>query len=177
MQAIGSTVSRARVGAVLAVLLLTACDAGRKDPPAAATGADISTAGVSNAAAASAPLVTVYKNPNCQCCAEWADHLSANGFRVDIRDGTDVARTRTERGVPTDLASCHTAVVDGYTIEGHVPADVIRKLLAERPGIAGLAVPGMPAGVPGMPAPVGKRDPFEIISFERTGSRSVYATR
>lgn len=179
MQRISSTVTLARAGAAsLAVLLLAGCDARRQDDTeSGATSASASTVEASAADVASGPLVTVYKNPNCRCCAEWADHLATNGFRVDIREVADVTPTRAARGVPSDLASCHTAIVDGYVIEGHVPADVIRKLLAERPSVAGLAVPGMPDGVPGMPDPVGKRDPYEILAFERNESRSVYATR
>lgn len=176
---IDSTTRLTRAGAVgLSVLFLAACDARRQDDAVSgATGASASTVEASAADTSSRPLVTVYKNPNCQCCADWGEHLRANGFRVDIREVADVTPTRVERGVPGDLGSCHTAVVDGYTIEGHVPADVIQKLLAERPRIAGLAVAGMPAGVPGMPDPGGKRDPYEITAFERNGSRSVYATR
>lgn len=162
----------------LALSLLAACDARRGDSSGAAgAAANASPAAASAADAAARPVVTVYKNPTCRCCAEWADHLRANGFGVDIREGADLVRVRAERGVGADLASCHTAVVDGYTIEGHVPADVIRKLLEERPRIAGLAVPEMPAGVPGMPDPGPDRDPYQIFAFDRDGARRVYATR
>ena len=164
------------VGLVLS--FLAACKAQRGESSGATeTAASTSPAIASAAKAATQPLVTVYKNPTCRCCAEWADHLRANGFRVDIREDANLVRVRAERGVPADLASCHTAVVGDYTIEGHVPADVIRKLLQERPGIAGLAVPGMPAGVPGMPNPGPNRDPYQIFAFDRDGTRRVYATR
>lgn len=123
------------------------------------------------------PRVTLYKNPTCACCAEWAEHMRANGFRVDVREGANLAEVREQVGVPFRLGSCHTAVVDGYAIEGHVPADLVRKLLADRPEIRGLAVPGMPPGVPGMPDPGPGRAPYDILAFRADGSTQVYATR
>ena len=153
----------------LAIATLTACTerAGGRD----------GAGGAAAIAAANAPMVTVYKNPTCRCCADWADHLRESGFRVTIRESADLTRIRAEQGVSTELASCHTAVVDGYVIEGHVPADVIRKLLDERPSVLGLAVPGMPPGVPGMPDAGPDRDPYQVIAFGRDGSELVYATR
>lgn len=94
--------------------------------------------------------ITVHKDPNCGCCSLWVEHLRAAGFSVDTRDSADVARVKQQHGVPAELASCHTAIVGGYVIEGHVPALAIRRLLAERPDASGLAVPGMPVGSPGM---------------------------
>jgi hypothetical protein len=130
-------------------------------------------------AEAAGPVVTVYKNPNCGCCNQWVDHLRENGFQVEARNATDLARIKAERGVPAPLAACHTAVVDGYVIEGHVPADVIRRLLAERPEAAGLAVPGMPVGSPGMEVPGSFRpaEPYDVLLFQRGGGATVYATR
>ena len=121
--------------------------------------------------------MTLYKNPACACCGEWAEHMRANGFGVDVKESGNMAEVRKELGVPNRIASCHTAVVNGYVIEGHVPADLIRKLLAERPGIIGLAVPGMPAGVPGMPDPGPGRAPYDILAFRADSSTDVYATR
>lgn len=138
---------------------------------------------VANAMVASAgstqemPLVTLYKNPTCACCADWAEHMGASGFRVDVKEDANLAAVRDELGVPFRLGSCHTAVVHGYPIEGHVPADLVRTLLAERPEIAGLAVPGMPPGVPGMPDPGPGRAPYEILAFQADGSTHVFATR
>lgn len=130
------------------------------------------------AAAREFPLVTLYKNPTCACCGEWGEHMRENGFRVDVKEaGLDLGQIKAEHGVPPNLASCHTALVDGYVLEGHVPADVIQQLLRERPDIRGLAVPGMPAGVPGMPEAGPNRDPYEIIAFDRDGATRVYATR
>jgi hypothetical protein len=122
------------------------------------------------------PMV-VYKTPTCGCCRAWVDHVRAAGFAVEVRDMPDVQPVKHEHGVPGHLGSCHTAVVDGYVVEGHVPADVIRRMLRERPQVAGIAVPGMPAGSPGMEVPGGRKDPYDIIAFARDGKVSVYETR
>ncbi len=108
------------------------------------------------------PLV-VYHSPTCGCCGAWADHVEAAGFRVRRLAVEDVAPLKDRFGVDGDLRSCHTAVVGGYVIEGHVPADDIRRLLAERPAATGLAVPGMPMGSPGMEG--GWSDPYEVVLF------------
>ena len=124
---------------------------------------------------ADATLVTLYKNPTCSCCADWADHMREEGFRVEVREGADLIQVKAEYGVPLDLASCHTAAVDGYAVEGDVPADVVRAMLVERPEIAGLAVPGMPRGVPGMPGEgLGS---YQVLAFQTDGARDVYAVR
>src|SRR5581483_11767934 len=94
-------------------------------------------------------VVTVYKDPSCGCCTKWVKHLSANGFVVSPRDVANMDEIKRTMNVPKDLQSCHTAVVDRYVIEGHVPADVIKKMLKEKPDVLGLAVPGMPTGSPG----------------------------
>jgi hypothetical protein len=107
--------------------------------------------------------ITVHKDPNCGCCSKWVDHLRAAGFSVDAQDTTDLARVKQEHGVPPELASCHTAIVGGYVIEGHVPALAIRRLLAERPDAKGLAVPGMPIGSPGMEG--GAPQPYVVVLF------------
>lgn len=122
-----------------------------------------------------APLVTLYKNPTCACCAEWAEHMRANGYRVEVKDGADLAAVRADLGVPFSAASCHTAEVDGYALEGHVPADVVTRLLEERPEVAGVAVPGMPVGVPGMPGEGLKS--YDILSFHKHGATRVYASK
>lgn len=101
-------------------------------------------------AAEPAPMVTVWKDPNCGCCSGWVDHLRGSGFTVAAIDTADLAAVKAALGVPGELASCHTAKIDAYVIEGHVPAAAIRRLLAERPAALGLAVPGMPIGSPGM---------------------------
>jgi hypothetical protein len=126
-------------------------------------------------AAAGSPLVTVYKSPTCGCCAKWVDHMRAAGFQVEVHDTSDVAPIKNAAGVPEETRSCHTARVGDYVLEGHVPADVVRKLLDEKPAIVGLAVPGMPMGSPGMEGP--HKDPYDVLAFTRDGKTSVFASR
>jgi hypothetical protein len=121
------------------------------------------------------PVVTVYKDPGCECCAKWVKHLAANGFVVSVRDVHDMDEVKRTMNVPPALQSCHTAVVGRYVIEGHVPADVIKKLLAEASPPLGLAVPGMVVGSPGMEG--GKAERYNIVAFERSGKTRVYASR
>lgn len=130
-------------------------------------------------AAAPAKLrMTVYKSPSCGCCKAWVKHVKENGFVVNAIDVEDVTPYKKKYGVTDDLASCHTAVVDGgYIVEGHVPADLIKKLLTERPKDArGLAVPGMPMGAPGMEMGAMK-DPYDVVLFDTHGKKRVYARR
>lgn len=127
------------------------------------------------ATATPGPEITVYKSPTCGCCRKWVEHLRSAGFEVAGRDTSDLDAIRTRYGVPGTLAACHTAVVQGYVIEGHVPADLIARLLKERPRVAGLAVPGMPANAPGMDMPSPVR--YDVLAFDRRGRTSVYATR
>ena len=115
------------------------------------------------------PLVTVYKQPACDCCGEWVTHLKANGFQVETREVADVAPVRRKYGVPEKLSSCHTAIVGGYAIEGHVPAADLKRLLRERTKANGLAVPGMVAGSPGMEQ--GAPKPYATIVFDERGSK------
>jgi hypothetical protein len=105
------------------------------------------------------------------------DHLRGNGFTVDARDVTDLNAVKRRHGVPAKLASCHTGLVDGYVLEGHVPADVIDRLLRERPKLAGLAVPGMPVGSPGMEVPGQKPERYDVVAFEAGGATRVFAHR
>ncbi|MEJ2153548.1 MAG: DUF411 domain-containing protein [Gemmatimonadota bacterium] len=121
--------------------------------------------------------VKVYKPTFCGCCANWVEHLQAAGFDVEVQETDELERVKSELGVPPDLQSCHTAEVEGYVIEGHVPAEAITQLLTERPEIRGIAVPGMPAGSPGMESSDGQTEPFDIIAFDETGQREVYETR
>ena len=120
------------------------------------------------------PAVTVFKDPHCGCCKEWIEHLRKHAFRVTAKDTSEVAPIKRSGRVPAHLGSCHTAFVGGYVIEGHVPAEDIKRLLKEKPKIAGLAVAGMPIGSPGME--VGDRkDKYDVIAFTRDGSTSVFA--
>jgi len=115
-------------------------------------------------------VVSVYKTESCGCCSKWVDHLQEKGFEVKVETRQSLGAVRAKYGVPDQLASCHTAHVDGYTIEGHVPAKDIRRLLTERPVATGLSVPGMTVGSPGMEMD-GRSDPYEVILFgPETGS-------
>ena len=119
--------------------------------------------------------MTVYKSPTCGCCGDWIKHVKAAGFDVVAINVDVVEPYKKKHGVPLDLASCHTGVIGGYAFEGHVPADLIKRFLKSPPkGARGLAVPGMPLGSPGMEAG-GRKDAYDVIVFEKTGKRSVYA--
>lgn len=115
------------------------------------------------------PVVVVHRDPNCGCCSLWARHLRDNGFAVQVDETSDLDSVRARLGVPPALAACHTAEVDGYVVEGHVPAAAVRRLLAERPNSKGLAVPGMPAGSPGMEG--GEPQPYTVFLFGADGHR------
>lgn len=121
---------------------------------------------------AAAPQVHVFKTPTCGCCSKWVEHLRANGFDVTVQDVMSTAEYRRKYGVPEKLQSCHTAVVSGYAIEGHVPALEIQRLLKDRPKAKGLAVPGMPAGSPGMEGH--RSDAYSVLIFDGEGRASVY---
>lgn len=121
---------------------------------------------------AHAVQAVVYKSPTCGCCVGWVDHMRDHGFRVQSNDVSDVTTFKIRHGVPRNLGSCHTAVIDGYVIEGHVPAPDIKRLLEARPDVAGLAVPGMPSGSPGMSGPPQQ---YNVVSFERDGDIAVFA--
>ena len=118
--------------------------------------------------------ITVYKSPTCGCCKEWVKHLQANGFSVKAHDVSDLMSYKTANGVPATLGSCHTAKVGGYVIEGHVPANDIKRLLKERPAVSGLSVPGMPNGSPGMEQG-GHKDRYDVLTFDKQGKTGVYA--
>jgi hypothetical protein len=121
--------------------------------------------------------LVVYKSPSCGCCGAWVDHVEEAGFEVEVHDVMNVQPVKDQHGLPGHLGSCHTTLVGGYVVEGHVPADLIRRLLAERPEIAGIAVPGMPLGSPGMEVPSGRKDPYDVIAFTKDGRVSVFASR
>lgn len=113
-----------------------------------------------------APHMTVWRSPSCGCCGKWVDHMKAAGFKVTVESVDDLDKVKRLAGVSDELASCHTARIGGYTIEGHVPAADIKRLLTERPDVRGLAVPGMPMGSPGMEMPDGSREPYEVLAFK-----------
>ena len=117
--------------------------------------------------------ITVYRSPSCGCCGIWLDHIKSHHFVVTDVPTENVDSIKQRYGVTPQLASCHTAVVDDFVIEGHVPASDIRKLLTEKPDIVGLAVPGMPHGTPGMEMS-GRKEPFSVISFDKNGDRKAF---
>lgn len=119
--------------------------------------------------------IEVYKTATCGCCALWVKHLQAAGFTTRVTDMDDLTEVKKKHGVPAKATSCHTGVVDGYAVEGHVPASDIRRLLKERPAVAGLAVPGMPLGSPGMEFGDTKQ-PFNVLTFDKGGQLKVFST-
>jgi hypothetical protein len=122
------------------------------------------------------PLVQVYKSPTCGCCANWVKHLQDNGFATRVVEMADLGDVKSRNNVPRPAQSCHTATVDGYVIEGHVPAADVMRLLKDRPPVLGLAVPGMPIGSPGMEVPGVKPVAYDVMSFDRQGQLKVYAS-
>jgi hypothetical protein len=119
-------------------------------------------------------MITVYKDPSCGCCKNWIAHLIKHGYGVDAKDTPAMAEVKRTLGVPDALTSCHTAVVNGYLIEGHVPAADIARLLKEKPKVAGLAVPGMVTGSPGMEGP--RQEHYQVLSFDKNGKTRVFAS-
>ncbi|MFD9897579.1 DUF411 domain-containing protein [Mesorhizobium sp. NPDC059025] len=123
-----------------------------------------------SAFAANRPLVTVYKDPSCGCCGAWADHMAKAGYAVKVVESSTLEKLKAENGIPSALQSCHTALVAGYVLEGHVPAKAVGKLLAERPAIKGLAVAGMPVGSPGMEMPGVEPEAYDVVTFGPVGT-------
>ena len=124
---------------------------------------------------AAGPAMTIYMSPTCGCCAKWVDHVKAAGFKTEVHQDQDMDEVKDSLGVPRDMRSCHTAQVDKYLIEGHVPAEDIRKLLAAKPRAAGLAAPGMPASSPGMAVPGAPHEPYDVLIFRHDGTSEVFA--
>jgi len=125
--------------------------------------------------ARAATQVQVYKNPSCGCCTGWVDHLKAAGFAVAVTETDDTGPLRKRLGVPDRLAGCHTGVVEGYALEGHVPAVEVKRLLALKPNAVGLAVPGMPVGSPGMEYG-DRKEPYQVILIGRNARDTVFAS-
>jgi hypothetical protein len=149
----------------------------RKLLAALLTGAVAGSLGISLRARAAAPSIEVWTLPSCPCCRDWFAHLEANGFETRVHDGGN-NEARARLGMPDKYGSCHTGVVEGFAIEGHVPAREIHRLLKERPDAIGLAVPTMPIGSPGMDGPAyeGLSEPYDVLLIKRDGSTSVYAS-
>ena len=164
--------------ALVALPLFAACSA--SDAPADAPVVGVSdSAGEADRLATDAtpvgerPTMTVYKSATCGCCALWVEHMEGEGFDVETQDVTDLTAVKDSLGIPRAAGSCHTGVVDGYVVEGHVPAAQVRRLLRDRPDALGLAVPGMPLGSPGMEQG-DVRQPYDILLLTREGAASVF---
>lgn len=119
--------------------------------------------------------IVVYKDPSCACCTKWITHLKKNDFNVEVHNQRNMTTIKSQLLVPDHLKSCHTASINGYSIEGHVSADLIDRLIDERPNVTGLAVPGMPMGSPGMEGH--RKDAYEVLAFQKGGETSIYAKR
>jgi hypothetical protein len=141
----------------------------------AVTACSRSPEGPTAAAAAARDTVVVWKNESCGCCKLWVQHLEQAGFAVQVHDIDNMGPTKERVGIPVAMGSCHTGEVGGYFVEGHVPADDIKRLLREKPDAKGLTVPAMPLGSPGMEHPSGEVQPYDVFLVARDGSTSVYA--
>ncbi len=154
------------VAAFAAVFAVAATSSARVESPSAAA-----------RPVAAKTVIQVYKSPTCGCCKAWVDHIKAAGFQAEVFDVTDaeLQARKAKLGVGANLASCHTAIVNGYVVEGHVPAADIERMLKEKPAIAGLAAPGMPVGSPGMEMPNGRADKYDVVAFTKSGTTRVFA--
>lgn len=170
-----------RITIVLIVILLaatTALSACARAPSSATTASartDEATVPAPAAVDNTLPLIVVHKSLDCSCCALWVKHLRQAGFKVDVRNSNNLDPIKARLGVPPDKKACHTAEVGGYFVEGHVPADDIKRLLVEKPDAKGLAVPGMPAGSPGMEMPSGKTQPYDVLLVAHDNSGSTFS--
>ena len=161
-----------RLTALLALpLFMTAC----REPDTRVATATTAAESAAAADAAPADTIVVYKSPSCGCCNAWVDHVEENGFAVVEHNTDDLIPIKQRHGVPAGHTSCHTGTVRGYTIEGHVPADLIRRMIDEKAAFRGLAVPGMPMGSPGMEGLIKQK--YDVLSFDDQGRTSVYAKR
>jgi hypothetical protein len=161
-----------RILAVVLIAVLAGC--AREAAPAPGVEAAVPAAAAQPGSDPSLPLVVVYKSPTCGCCEKWIGHMQGAGFAVEMHNLDDLGAIKAEAGVPAGLESCHTAKVGDYFVEGHVPAEDVKRLLAERPDARGLAVPGMPQGSPGMEQGA-VPEPYDVLLVAKDGSTSVYA--
>ena len=166
----------------LIVLLLNGCDSAngvkqnsvKQEKPLASTAVTLAESKVKGLNKSGLPEVVMYKSPNCECCTGWAEHLGKEGFSVVEYKRDDMDAIKSKYGVTEKLASCHTAIVDGYVIEGHVPAADIERLLKERPNVVGLTAPGMPMKSPGMQQPGQAPKGYDVLAFDADGKSRIF---
>lgn len=151
---------RSVISSVFIALLLIACTESESEPKLESV--------------SDFPTVQVYKSPTCGCCSKWVAHLEANGFKVKATDVDDMSLVKRSHGIPEALASCHTAIVGDYLVEGHVPAEDIIKMLKQKTAIVGIAVPGMPIGSPGMEG--GNPEAYDVVSFNADGGTEIFSS-
>lgn len=161
--------------AAAGICLLAGCSPSTPEVEAAAPASSMEVGGPAATTEADSTTLVVYKESTCPCCNSWVDYMRSNGFRVVTYNVSDLPAVKAKHEIAPALQSCHTTEVGGYFVEGHVPAELVRRLLAERPRIAGLAVPGMPIGSPGME--VGPPEPYDILAVDSAGRTSVFASR
>jgi hypothetical protein len=137
------------------------------------------TAAVAAQSPKSAPMMEVFKSPTCGCCSKWVDHVREGGFTVKVTDLSDDALStlKEKHGVPRTAQSCHTGIVEGYVVEGHVPVSEVHRLLKEKPSVSGIAVGGMPIGSPGMEVPGQRPQTYNVITFSKQGEVKVFSTQ
>jgi hypothetical protein len=172
---------RAALSSAALLVMIAACtssapataDSSSRAPSAASAAPATPAVQASNTALAE-PTLVVYKTPTCGCCKAWVQSMEKAGFKVEAHDLPDLASIKHAAGVPDSLQACHTARIGGYVVEGHIPAADIRRLLAERPDIAGIAAPGMPMGSPGMEAAYA--DHYDVITFGGSARSTVFAS-
>jgi len=174
------------VSTLVALMLLAACapasdeaelamgDASAHAEHAVAAESHVRTMEMAASGETAKPVIRVWKTASCGCCAGWVEHLQAAGYPVEVEDVADINAIKRARGIPVRAWACHTAEVDGYLVEGHVPAATIDRVLAEHPTVAGVAVPGMPMGSPGMEMPGMDADPYQVMTFTAQGALEVY---
>ncbi len=169
--------------ALLSVTAMSACarapsprtEPAARSPPALRAPAAATNGATAATVDAALPNVLVHKSASCGCCTLWVEHMRSAGFRVEVRNSDDLNPIKERVGVPLGQGSCHTAEVAGYFVEGHVPAEDVKRLLAQKPDAKGLVVPGMPAGSPGMELPDGRVQPYTVGLVKRDGSISAFA--
>ncbi|NOK63526.1 MAG: DUF411 domain-containing protein [Chloroflexi bacterium AL-W] len=122
-----------------------------------------------------AQAMVVYKSPTCGCCGDWVRYAEEHGYTVTVKEMQDMTPVKAEHSIPPTMQSCHTTLIDGYVIEGHVPIEDVERLLTERPNVAGIAVPGMPVGSPGMEVAGTEPQPFDVMTFDTDGNTDVFS--